>query len=789
MITRLSATAIKGQTFDEQLAPITIWTGANGDGKSSRLDAVQLCARGEHPDPKIGSRNEGIMQLASSDTLRVGMDWMAGGINNAVRRTWTKTKTGFSCDNKEPCEDFPSLLLDPKEYFSLSPAKQIELVASKVFVNDPSFTVPGLTAAIKNLKLDDGANTESSEKALASVCDRLRDIKAAGPLPWLEAALEAVKADLRTANATKKRMVGVTTGLEQLRAQDTDAQAGSGTVERDLRTEREKLAGLQQEQGTLTGRASAADRARSRRKALEAVQTPAGVDEAALVAVRDELAAKIAQLTKAIQDRPVTVMELRGTLASCQAKQGAATQSIAALNQRIQRLEAMKAPASGREDDAEYVRLKKLVTDLEEAVKSRKTTTDQDANAAAELGYQKAQAASTYTECKSQIAALHTEIKKFMAMTCCPTCMADGTEWKTKWHQTQLEKVKALESKLDTATVNGTRLKRELETALAALQKKRGQDVDLIQNRAALAATEQRIAAVAREQQQFTASREELAQARKDMEQQQAQADFAAAKIKEVQPSFDAYVAEDCELSKLRLLHSDAQAKLDSAAHALKDFKAAQSELASMPVTESPESLAAEQDALTAKTTGAKQRIADLEARSREIAAFRGGLRSQMLAAAEATRIESEIGVLKATDDLLREKQADLVTLAFRPLLTIANRFASCLMDAPLEYRDNQLGYTHPATGTFVKSTTFNGALQAVCFMGFAAALSQGAAERPVLFDEMTRVIGRGNKLKIVRRMAALIKDGTITQFLANDGDGEVYRELGDIVKVIEVKP
>ena len=781
MITSLSATGLQDGDFTDMLSPVTIWTGANASGKTKRLSAIHLAARGEHPDPKIGSRNEGIMQLASGPMLHVEMEYR-GPVSGRIVRTWTKTKTGYSCDNKEPCEDFPSLLLDPKEYFSLSPAKQIELVASKVSVTDPAFTVSGLTAAVKNIKIE--TNTEASESAVSEVCSSLRSIPVTAPLPWLEAALKQVSDDLKAANATKKRMVGVTTGLEQLRAQDTAAETGTGTVERDLRQEREKLAGLERDQGTLTGRAAAADKARSRRKALEAVHTPAGVDEAALVAVRDELAAKISAITKAVQERPVTVMELRGTLASCQAKQESDTQSVTSLNQRIARLESMKAPASGQEDDKEYLRLKNLVTDLEESVKSRKTTTDQDANAASELGYQKAQAASAYIECKSQIAAVHAEIKKFMAMQCCPTCMADGTEWKTKWHLTQLEKVKALESKMDVATVNGTRLKKELEIALAALQKKRAEDVDLIQHRAALAATEQRIAAIAREQQQFAASREELAQVKRERDQQQAHAEFSAAKIKEVQPSFDTYVEEDSDLSKLRLLHSAAQAKLDAATYALKAFKVTQAELASMPPIDSVESLQSEQDALTAKVTAAKQRIAEFEAKTREIAAFRGGLRSQMQAAAAATDVESEIAVLKAAGKLLQERQAALVEKAFKPLLVICNRFTSCVIPHELIYQDGKLGYM--SKGTFVGSNTFNGAWSSVAFLGLATALCQDAKEKVVCFDELARLTS-ANKTKIVKRMLELIDAGIITQFLGNDLDGTSYRDISDKIKIISV--
>jgi hypothetical protein len=363
--------------------------------------------------------------------------------------------------------------------------------------------------------------------------------------------------------------------------------------------------------------------------------------------------------------------------------------------------------------------------------------------------------------------------------------MADGTEWKTKWHLTQLEKVKALESKMDVATVNGTRLKKELEIALAALQKKRGADVDLIQHRAALAATEQRIAAIAREQQQFAASREELAQVKRERDQQQAHADFSAAKIKEVQPSFDAYVAEDQELAALQRRQSVIHVELDQASFSLRKFKSAQEELASMPVAESHETLAAEQDALTAKVTAAKQRISEFEAKAREIAAFRGTLRSQMQAAAAATAVESEIAVLKAAGKLLQERQAALVEKAFKPLLAICNRFTSCVIPHELIYQDGKLGYMNK--GTFVGSNTFNGAWAAVAFLGLATALCQDAKQRVVIFDELSRFDVK-SKVKLIERMLLLTASGVVDQFLGNDLDDAPYRQFtDDRVKIIKV--
>ena len=67
-------------------------------------------------------------------------------------------------------------------------------------------------------------------------------------------------------------------------------------------------------------------------------------------------------------------------------------------------------------------------------------------------------------------------------------------------------------------------------------------------------------------------------------------------------------------------------------------------------------------------------------------------------------------------------------------------------------------------------------------------ALAQGARERVVLFDELSRV-SRDNKRKIVERMLDWTGRGIVTQFLGNDLDEEDYRNTHRTIgaKIIEV--
>lgn len=785
MINRLSSTGLKGPGFTDALAPVTIWVGANSSGKTSRLDTVQLAARGRHPDPQIGGTNAGIMQLAAGKSLSVRMDYSHNGVTHQVQRDWTPSKTGYTCSNSEPCDDFAALLLNPRDYFSLSPAKQVEYVADLVTVTDPQFTVEGLTAAVKNIHLD--TNTPASESAINAVCDRLRAVNASGPLPWLEAALADTKASLKSANASRKRMVGITTGLEQLRAQDTEAVTTTGTVERDLTQARAKLAVLQGDEGQLKARVAAAAAGRARREALEAVKTPEGVNEAALVADRDQLAAKIADLSESVRNRLVPTDELGRTLATCKAQRDAALESVTGLGQRIVRLEAVKAPVFDFEKNgAEVKRLGQLVADLSGSFNRRTKTVQQVADSVLRLQVDKAAAAAKYTECRSQIEQIQADIVKFMARDCCPICLANGGDWQARWKAEQEKRIAELQKKMDTVTIEGTRLKKELERVARIGADMRTEDEQLRVAQTELAAVDRQNEDALAAKCRYTDIQTELAHVKKEREQQQARADLAFIKIAELQPSYDAYVIVDRELDTLRLRHSNAVTLLASAAAALSKFKTAQAELAALPVPESERTLAHEQTQIGDKMAEWRVRISDLEAKAREIAALRGSLRSQMQAAQKATELEQEIAVLKATEELLRERQSALVTRAFEPLLEVCNRVTSCIIPWRIEYRDGLLGYTKD--GTFVTSVTFNGAFQAVVFIGLAVALSQGSPERVVVFDELTRIIG-SNKRRLVVLMLELIQDGTITQFLGNDGEGEPYRDLGEEVKIITVEP
>ena len=87
-ITRINASGLKGKAFDHTLTkPNTVFIGANGSGKSSRLDAVQLALFGTHPS--LGKTNESTIRISSGTELVVGAHHRAG-----PGSSWTRLGQG-----------------------------------------------------------------------------------------------------------------------------------------------------------------------------------------------------------------------------------------------------------------------------------------------------------------------------------------------------------------------------------------------------------------------------------------------------------------------------------------------------------------------------------------------------------------------------------------------------------------------------------------------------------------------------------------------------------------------
>ena len=788
MISHLKATGVKGQHIDEDLARVTIFVGENASGKSARLDAIYLATLGYHPSPEIGKQGAGILELCPTRD-RIDVEIQLGD-RDLIARNWTKVKDSVKCSCSDPVEEFPELMLVPQIYFGLSAAKRIELVASMVTLNDPQFTVTGILAAVKNIKLEEGKNNEASEAAILDVYNDLAQLPGQKPLLWLEAAINQTRDSLKAANASKKRMVAVNVGLEQLRAQDHEAEIGTGNVERDLAAEREKLAGLQTDSGALQGRIRAAARGRARKEHLTSIKSPEGVNEAEIKQLIAELDERIAKGREYLASRPQTTEQLFGAVSGLEAKQGSVSATLLGLAARKRGLKPVAEPVTNIVVlRAECERNTAAVAEITRQIEARGTTLDQLREALSIARLDQKQVFDAHANAVIERKQVEQDTKAVMEQTCCPICNTDNHEWKERYELKQRGEMARLDALITTLNADKDRLL--IETGACAkrlhdagqLENERSRlNVEGMAKRNALETEELRLAQIAVARAAYDTAVREIAEGESAalVEQARLQNELTGARAAHQKSKH-----EDDVLAGL-IGERDGHAKtLSDAAIGLNQYRSAQAELASLSEPETQESLAHEQEQLDIKAGACRTREAELSAKQRTIIALRGDLKRQMEAAAEAAKNEAEVEVFKAAGLLLTELQAKLVERAFKPLLTTVNHVTSSIIPFEIEYRGGKLGYQGPMG--WVSSATFNGAWKALLFIGFAAALSQGASERLVIFDEMVQIIGQ-NKRKVIERVLELISDGTITQFVGNDGDGAPYAAIGsDKIKIINV--
>ena len=247
---------------------------------------------------------------------------------------------------------------------------------------------------------------------------------------------------------------------------------------------------------------------------------------------------------------------------------------------------------------------------------------------------------------------------------------------------------------------------------------------------------------------------------------------------------------QDADSDALRVSIAALDNKLQANATALATWTAAQNELAQMGPIATEELAQAAQRTLEADLQVVRTEIATLEQARNRVIAQRADIKRQMEAGKLLEQSEAEVEVLKAIQELLREKQSQLVTKAFTPLLTVVNKFVSGvaplqgLRGQPLEmviqYRDGHLGFDRD--GVWVSDETFNESLSLLVFAGLAVALAAAAPQRIVILDEFTRVIGL-TKFNAVRRLAELVQQGVIDQAIVVDGYDAQYVPLVSTVQ------
>src|SRR4029077_3993958 len=127
----------------------------------------------------------------------------------------------------------------------------------------------------------------------------------------------------------------------------------------------------------------------------------------------------------------------------------------------------------------------------------------------------------------------------------------------------------------------------------------------------------------------------------------------------------------------------------------------------------------------------ARKRLKEAEALEQDI---KRAAESQL----EHETAEAYLLVIKAFGKFLRGKQAELVDDVFGSLLKVANAIVGKILASDLAFHEGEIGRWDGHR--WISHKTFSGTEQALTFVAIAAALSQNAPVRVLIFDELGRL-------------------------------------------------
>lgn len=153
---------------------------------------------------------------------------------------------------------------------------------------------------------------------------------------------------------------------------------------------------------------------------------------------------------------------------------------------------------------------------------------------------------------------------------------------------------------------------------------------------------------------------------------------------------------------------------------------------------------------------------------------------------------------LKEAVKLLRVQMDKAISASFGKVLEVANRFTDGILESSLELRDGELGrragrgdvsrsLVKLKLGAWIPHEGFSGTERLVAFAGFATAIATTSPIKLVIMDELGR-IESALRTQVLLRMARLVQEGVIDQFIGIDASGEHNADAANIgIQVIEV--
>lgn len=290
-IVSISATNLKGSSFEQPLSDITLFHGANFAGKTTRIEALALALC--HQVPGVAVRAGDIYELFATGHLGVRAVMENRDYAGA---DWTKGRKGIETEFTG-LVSAPSLLFNTSEFLDLSPKERTKFLFS--VLPPPPLDKVGPEAIItnlKNVKLE--PHTEAAELAVNEFCEQVRasffgKSEQRTIQEWLQNLVEEIASSVKEAKASAKTMRQTALGTTALRS---DAPSLALMEETKRKAQDALTNSVRDEQEALTAFSTAERAVQEAKKIIEAFRgSPAEDYETPLKTEKAELEAFIAR--------------------------------------------------------------------------------------------------------------------------------------------------------------------------------------------------------------------------------------------------------------------------------------------------------------------------------------------------------------------------------------------------------------------------------------------------------------------------------------------------------------
>lgn len=263
-IKSIKAKNFKGQTFTQPLTAVTVITGRNAKGKSSRIEAATL-AQLKYLPGFSKKPNDIFREYASGNPMAVEVEFDNGNLTGVC---FEESRGSVKClDTGNGRAAIPPVAFDANEYFALSGAERTKFIFSRAKLD---LTIDKLTnnitANIKNIKLEE--NTPSSERVIKEICEIVSEHNEAAveadatPQKFIEELYDDIKDKLKLANENAKRMASTVQGLTQIKEASTaatDIEVRIAKARQELESANAEVARLRSESNTLKNQLAEAE--------------------------------------------------------------------------------------------------------------------------------------------------------------------------------------------------------------------------------------------------------------------------------------------------------------------------------------------------------------------------------------------------------------------------------------------------------------------------------------------------------------------------------------------------